>query len=76
MKTLRVVLHNNEPQAADATDQTLRQLHPAGAHRLRRDEDGAVVIEEDGCAVVETDADVGFLRFALERQGYVREVVE
>lgn len=60
---VEVELHSTEPSAVEATRQTFRAL-AGGSHDL---------VEEDGKFYVVTD-NPGFVRFAAERQGYVRRV--
>ena len=69
---MKVKLHSNENSAAEATDQTIRML--PGGGRLARDSEGRIAFDNDGNAIIE-GGDQGFLRFALEHQGYVAKVV-
>jgi predicted phage terminase large subunit-like protein len=70
---IRVRPHSIDPVALDALEQTLRDL-PGAAATLLRDATGARAVDADGCVTVQTSRE-GWVRFALERQGYVREVL-
>ncbi len=71
---MKVKLYSNDESAADAVDATLKMLPGGGDAHLLRDDDGKVLFDPDGCAVVLT-ANPGFVAFALKNQGYVKEVV-
>ena len=70
---MKVRLLSNEESAANATDATIKML--PGGGRLRRRESGKVAFDNEGYATIE-GGNEGFLRFALVRQGYVREVAD
>lgn len=69
---MKVKLHSNHPDAADATDATFKALG-GGTHELKRDANGRVVFDHDGFAEVAT-TNPGYFKFACTRQGYVAEV--
>lgn len=66
-RAIRVRPHSLEADALDALERTLRDL-PGAEATLRREAD------PDGCVTVLTTRE-GWVRFALGRQGYVREVL-
>ena len=70
---MKVRLHNNQSDSANATDSTIKMLG-GGTHALKRDPDGNILFDQDGYAELET-SNPGFVRFALVRQGYVAEVL-
>jgi hypothetical protein len=57
-----VELLSEIPSAVESTARTIATLHPAGSHRLVKEDDGYVI---------ETDQP-DFVRFAAVRQGYVK----
>lgn len=69
---LRVRLLSNEPVGVAATSATLGALWPNS--RVLTNEDGTPVLDAEGFARVRT-TNPDFLRFAMVRQGYVREVL-
>lgn len=69
---MKVELWSNEISAANATDRTIRAL-PDSAY-LKRGADGEVEFDGNGLAEVVNAS--SFTKFALERQGYVRRIVE
>ena len=70
---MKVRLHNNAKDSAEATDNTIKML-PGGC-KLKRDKNNEIEFDENGLATVE-GGDLGFIQFALVRQGYVKEIVE
>ena len=74
---IKVRLHSNEKQAADATDKTIRSLPSVTGlpHFIKRDNGGEILFDDDGLATIITP-EPKFIRFALEQQGYVKEIVE
>lgn|GEM_PF-414112 len=73
VRAIRVRPHAADPPSLDALERTLRDLHGADAVLLR-DAAGARVVDADGCVTVLTPRE-GWVRFALEQQGYVRAVL-
>lgn len=71
---MRVKLHSNETDTAEATDATLKML-PGGGGFLKRDTDGKIEFDDDGCATIITP-NPDFMKFAVKKQGYVAEVVD
>ena len=69
---MKVRLHSNEESAARATDATLQGL--SGNISLQKNLDGSIYFDEDGYAEI-LGNDLGFAKFAVVRQGYVKEVV-
>lgn len=73
---MKVKLHPNEKEAADATDRTIQAVaHGVGAlAHLVRGADGEVEFDEHGRAEL-LSTDPGYLAFAVKNQGYVADVV-
>jgi len=69
---MKVKLHNTHPDAANATDATIKAL-PGGTYALKRLPNGDVDINTEGFVEVEA-SNPDFLKFACLRQGYVAEV--
>ena len=69
---MKVLLHSNDKQAAEATDNTIKMLPGGGS--LKRGETGEIEFDKEGLATVEAPI-MEFLRFSLESQGYVKKVI-
>ena len=69
----KVRLHSDSVSGAEATDTTIRDL--PGGGMLKRDDNYQITFDETGLATV-VALDVGFLKFALKHQGYVKEVLD
>ena len=70
---VRVRLINPAASCALAVETTLKSLPGGACSGFVRDADGVIVVD-DGCAIAETE-NPGFLKFAVEKQGYAREVI-
>lgn len=68
---LKVKFHSNQQDAAEATDNTIKQL-PGNGYLLRARE-GEIYFDKDGFAILQTN-NPGFMKFALIKQGYVKEI--
>ena len=69
---MKVRLHSNEKSGAMATDRAIRGLPNGG--ELKKDDSGNIFFDENGLAEV-VGGDHGFMAFALQHQGYVKEVI-
>ena len=69
---IRVRPHGTDLLMLGALASVLGDL-PGAAASLAADDDGRPLVDADGCVTVVTTRE-GWVRFALERQGYVREV--
>lgn len=74
MSKVRVQFLNPDPECVLATESTLKQLPGAAFLGFERDASGAIVVA-DGWSNGEA-GNPGFLKFAAERQGYVKHVAE
>ena len=70
----KLKLHSNDKAAAEATDQTIKNIPNAFAC-LNRGEDGEISFDQNGYATLLT-TNLAFSLFAIKNQGYVAAVIE
>ena len=73
LREVRVRPHGTDLSMLGALNAALGDL-PGASARMATDDEGRPLVDDDGCVTVLTSRE-GWVRFALERQGYVREVL-